>query len=178
MTPGIDYSHDSQIIGAGMRRRRRYRTPISCQPCRHGKLRCDRQNPCALCRRRNCIPECRYTQDVIAPAAEPAPEPEPGDVNFTAQPSPLSVPLRSPESSHRGELLSSQASSAPALSASCATSRQQNLYQDFAQSQWDAVLQRPIEQMGRPGLAAQEALYQREACISQFHLAQTCQSTT
>lgn len=162
MAPNMENPNDSRGVRAEMRRRRRYRTPISCQPCRHSKLRCDRQKPCASCKRKNCIPECKYNHDeIVAPAAEPAPEPEAHEINFTAQPSPLSVPLQSPESSSRGEPFSSQASSPPVPLSSCAPSHQRNLYQDFAQSHWDAVLQRPVEQLGRPGLAAQEALHQR-----------------
>ncbi|KAL2788764.1 hypothetical protein BJX66DRAFT_308202, partial [Aspergillus keveii] len=41
-------------------RPRRVRKPISCAPCRDSKLRCDRQHPCATCRRRGLVPSCCY----------------------------------------------------------------------------------------------------------------------
>lgn len=41
-------------------RPRRVRKPISCAPCRDSKLRCDRQHPCATCRRRGLEPSCCY----------------------------------------------------------------------------------------------------------------------
>ncbi|KAK5637389.1 hypothetical protein RRF57_013101 [Xylaria bambusicola] len=40
--------------------KRRPRKPISCEPCRHSKLRCDRQRPCASCVRRKCVGSCVY----------------------------------------------------------------------------------------------------------------------
>ncbi|KAI0505585.1 hypothetical protein F5B22DRAFT_639774 [Xylaria bambusicola] len=40
--------------------KRRPRKPISCEPCRHSKLRCDRQHPCASCIRRKCAGSCVY----------------------------------------------------------------------------------------------------------------------
>ncbi|KAJ0414783.1 fungal-specific transcription factor domain-containing protein [Aspergillus carlsbadensis] len=42
------------------RRPRRFRKPISCRPCRESKLRCDRQAPCASCRRRDIGEDCVY----------------------------------------------------------------------------------------------------------------------
>ncbi|KAL2809150.1 hypothetical protein BJX63DRAFT_424071 [Aspergillus granulosus] len=42
------------------KRPRRVRKPIGCKPCRESKLRCDRQMPCASCRRRSLIEECNY----------------------------------------------------------------------------------------------------------------------
>ncbi|OJJ41927.1 hypothetical protein ASPWEDRAFT_167917 [Aspergillus wentii DTO 134E9] len=38
----------------------RRRQPISCDPCRRSKLRCDRHRPCSSCRRRRCEDSCRY----------------------------------------------------------------------------------------------------------------------
>ncbi|KAI0411888.1 hypothetical protein F5X98DRAFT_32922 [Xylaria grammica] len=59
--------------------KRRPRRPISCEPCRHSKLRCDRQHPCVSCIRRKCIDSCAYERPPGAgesPAhAEPRPEP-------------------------------------------------------------------------------------------------------
>ncbi|KAH7232923.1 hypothetical protein BKA59DRAFT_504081 [Fusarium tricinctum] len=135
-----------------MRRRRRYRTPISCQPCRQSKLRCDRQTPCASCRRRNCVAQCKYTHERIAPTAHP------DDGNLTTRPSPFS-----------------QASPPSVFSAICDTGQQQhrdqaqpNQYQDFTQSHWDAVLQRPIDHTSCSTLAAQDTLRQPEALYFPF----------
>ncbi|KAI1260875.1 hypothetical protein F5Y18DRAFT_244778 [Xylariaceae sp. FL1019] len=40
--------------------RRRSRRPISCEPCRRSKLRCNRQTPCNSCQRRSCGHACVY----------------------------------------------------------------------------------------------------------------------
>ncbi|KAL6900431.1 hypothetical protein GGI43DRAFT_405403 [Trichoderma evansii] len=39
---------------------RRARKPLSCEPCRHSKLRCDRQLPCGTCLRRGWQGSCKY----------------------------------------------------------------------------------------------------------------------
>jgi hypothetical protein len=48
-------------------RPRRVRKPISCAPCRDSKLRCDRQHPCATCRRRGLVPSCCYSNTSRSP---------------------------------------------------------------------------------------------------------------
>ncbi|KAJ0416750.1 hypothetical protein BJY00DRAFT_303956 [Aspergillus carlsbadensis] len=40
--------------------RRRDKAQLSCDPCRHRKLRCDRQHPCGACSRRGLIHSCNY----------------------------------------------------------------------------------------------------------------------
>ncbi|KAH8669406.1 hypothetical protein BGZ61DRAFT_364461 [Ilyonectria robusta] len=40
--------------------KRRTRKPVSCEPCRHSKLKCDRQLPCATCLRRGWQESCSY----------------------------------------------------------------------------------------------------------------------
>ncbi|RJE25250.1 hypothetical protein PHISCL_02400 [Aspergillus sclerotialis] len=40
--------------------KRRPRKPVSCVPCRDSKLKCDRQYPCASCKRRRCVESCFY----------------------------------------------------------------------------------------------------------------------
>ncbi|KAI1480147.1 hypothetical protein F4774DRAFT_379846 [Daldinia eschscholtzii] len=39
---------------------RRPRKRLSCEPCRNAKLRCDRQQPCTTCRRRECEAACTF----------------------------------------------------------------------------------------------------------------------
>ncbi|KAJ3548421.1 hypothetical protein NM208_g1007 [Fusarium decemcellulare] len=39
---------------------RRPRKPLSCEPCRSAKLRCDRQQPCNTCQRRECATACTF----------------------------------------------------------------------------------------------------------------------
>lgn len=39
---------------------KRRRKPLSCEPCRHSKLRCDRQLPCATCLKRGWQDQCAY----------------------------------------------------------------------------------------------------------------------
>jgi hypothetical protein len=41
-------------------RRPPIRQPLSCVPCRRAKIKCDRRQPCASCRRRSCLESCRY----------------------------------------------------------------------------------------------------------------------
>ncbi|CAG9990095.1 unnamed protein product [Clonostachys byssicola] len=40
--------------------RRRDKAQLSCDPCRHRKLRCDRQHPCGTCSRRAITNSCHY----------------------------------------------------------------------------------------------------------------------
>ncbi|KAL3440554.1 hypothetical protein BJX65DRAFT_316418 [Aspergillus insuetus] len=40
--------------------RRRDKIQLSCDPCRHRKLRCDRQDPCGACSRRGLTRSCNY----------------------------------------------------------------------------------------------------------------------
>ncbi|KAH7157964.1 hypothetical protein B0J13DRAFT_543179 [Dactylonectria estremocensis] len=40
--------------------RRRDKLQLSCDPCRHRKLRCDRQHPCGACSRRGLTDSCNY----------------------------------------------------------------------------------------------------------------------
>ncbi|RDW58365.1 hypothetical protein BP5796_12295 [Coleophoma crateriformis] len=41
-------------------KRRRDKAQLSCGPCRHRKLRCDRQHPCGTCSRRGLTNSCNY----------------------------------------------------------------------------------------------------------------------
>ncbi|KAI1338570.1 putative Zn(II)2Cys6 transcription factor [Xylariaceae sp. FL0016] len=57
--------------------RRRDKVQLSCDPCRHRKLRCDRQQPCGACSRRGLTSSCNYatpsassTPDARQPAAQ------------------------------------------------------------------------------------------------------------
>ncbi|CAH0051024.1 unnamed protein product [Clonostachys solani] len=42
---------------------RRPRKPLSCEPCRVSKLRCDRLLPCSACRRRECESACTFRRN-------------------------------------------------------------------------------------------------------------------
>ncbi|CAG8110689.1 unnamed protein product [Penicillium olsonii] len=42
--------------------RKRNRVPLSCGPCRHRKLKCNRSNPCENCVKRGDAPSCNYAQ--------------------------------------------------------------------------------------------------------------------
>lgn len=172
-TKALTTMNSNTEASRGTRRPRRYRTPISCRPCRQSKLRCDRQTPCASCRRRNCVAQCRYTHEIMAPAAA-----QPDGGNLATQTSPLSVPLQSPDSSQRDETNGSQPTPPSDFSTFGDASLQQhqdqphrNLYQDFTQSHWDAVLQRPTDHTRRSTLASQGTLHQPEALYFPFPLA-------
>lgn len=45
---------------SGRAQKRRPRKPLSCDPCRHSKLRCDRQLPCNTCLKRGWQESCAY----------------------------------------------------------------------------------------------------------------------
>ncbi|KAH7310747.1 hypothetical protein B0I35DRAFT_397075 [Stachybotrys elegans] len=48
---------------------KRRRKPLSCEPCRHSKLRCDRQLPCATCLKRGWQDQCLYGEtDAAGPS--------------------------------------------------------------------------------------------------------------
>ncbi|KAF2965992.1 hypothetical protein GQX73_g7586 [Xylaria multiplex] len=55
-----------QVLGASTEIRdtslgtRKRRKPLSCEPCRRSKLRCDRRKPCNTCLRRACQTQCNY----------------------------------------------------------------------------------------------------------------------
>ncbi|EXA32911.1 hypothetical protein FOMG_18150 [Fusarium oxysporum f. sp. melonis 26406] len=109
----------------------------------------------------------------MAPAAA-----QPDGGNLTTQTSPLSVPLQSPDSSQRDEANGSQPSPPSDFSTFGDASLQQhqdqphrNLYQDFTQSHWDAVLQRPTDHTRRSTLASQGTLHQPDALYFPFPLA-------
>ncbi|KAF3909068.1 hypothetical protein ABW21_db0202682 [Orbilia brochopaga] len=40
--------------------RKRNRIPVSCGPCRHRKLKCNRQHPCENCVKRDDVASCNY----------------------------------------------------------------------------------------------------------------------
>ncbi|KAJ5936638.1 hypothetical protein N7466_003088 [Penicillium verhagenii] len=53
---GSAHSPDFRII------RKRNRVPLSCAPCRHRKLKCNRSNPCENCVKRGDAHSCSYAQ--------------------------------------------------------------------------------------------------------------------
>ncbi|KAF2491596.1 putative Zn(II)2Cys6 transcription factor [Lophium mytilinum] len=54
--------------------RRRDKVQLSCDPCKHRKLRCDRQHPCGACSRRGLTNSCNYatTSSSSTPDAQPS----------------------------------------------------------------------------------------------------------
>jgi hypothetical protein len=56
--------HHPQSANTAQRLAHRYlinvRQPISCEPCRHRKIKCSRTRPCETCRRRGCVDRCVY----------------------------------------------------------------------------------------------------------------------
>ncbi|GKU10818.1 unnamed protein product [Fusarium langsethiae] len=47
--------------------RRRPRKPLNCDPCRHSKLKCDRQLPCNTCLKRGWQDSCAYGSNFTGP---------------------------------------------------------------------------------------------------------------
>ncbi|KIW13771.1 hypothetical protein PV08_08962 [Exophiala spinifera] len=54
--------------------RRRDKVQLSCGPCRHRKLRCDRQHPCGSCSRRGVTNSCSYAISSATPNAQRSPD--------------------------------------------------------------------------------------------------------
>lgn len=129
------------------RHKRRPRQPISCAPCRHSKLKCDRQQPCASCRRRSCIDTCTY-RGTQRNTLRNTPNSTVNDAvprSFPAKQGSLQTLL--PDSSTQ-----SLQESIPSLVQPSTTPEEQQ-QQDTTHLQWDALLQRPIDQMGQSELS-------------------------
>ncbi|PYH88648.1 hypothetical protein BO71DRAFT_435548 [Aspergillus ellipticus CBS 707.79] len=112
----------SSPASATARRPRRTRKPISCEPCRQSKLRCDRELPCSSCKRHGYVTSCTYSNR------------KPANLGLLSPSSPQSLPLN-PD-------LDSLVDNA------IANVEQER--QDFTHSRWEAVLQRPIDLMDHP----------------------------
>lgn len=80
LSPSSPHTADRQM-------KRRPRKPLSCEPCRHSKLRCDRQLPCSTCLRRGWQASCSYSpascrrvpqrRRVLHAIERPLPQPQP-----------------------------------------------------------------------------------------------------
>ncbi|KAL2679268.1 hypothetical protein Neosp_010035 [[Neocosmospora] mangrovei] len=119
-------THDSTISTpsshtADRQLKRRPRKPLSCEPCRHSKLRCDRQLPCSTCLRRGWQASCSYAPSSCRRAPQRR-------RNLLAVDRPSSQPLHQPAevSEPEGESVLPRSQSPEAI-----------------QSRWDAVLCRP-----------------------------------
>ncbi|KAI1752520.1 hypothetical protein F4782DRAFT_120629 [Xylaria castorea] len=88
-SPTSTSSHMSE--GVVKTYKRRPRKPINCQPCRHSKLRCDRQIPCVQCVRRKCADSCLYERPPgafrsVEPRVHREPESRPEPASTPCQP--------------------------------------------------------------------------------------------
>jgi hypothetical protein len=113
---------------------RRFRKPVSCKPCRQSKLRCDRHSPCSTCKRRDCVVSCTYESKPPNQQSQSNPD----NVLLAANPSP-----RAPIDSQTLKTINHTAALPNSNSLSTAQSPL-----DFAHDHWDAILRRPISQMG------------------------------
>lgn len=111
-------------------RTRRVRKPLSCAPCRDSKLRCDRQHPCATCRRRQLVDSCIYpdTSSSTGPAAT-------GARNIPAETH--QTPPTEPASNH---LLTPRHETEDSVRAAVE-----------GHARWDAVFERPINPLSQSG---------------------------
>ncbi|KAL2850241.1 fungal-specific transcription factor domain-containing protein [Aspergillus pseudoustus] len=110
------------------KRPRRVRKPISCKPCRESKLRCDRQTPCATCRRRGLVEDCAYNHP---------PSPDTSPALAKAQPS---------QAWDTAQLLSPR----PTAETSSSPLSVDNRAASDSHARWDEVLQRPTDQVSQP----------------------------
>lgn len=137
-SPGRDHrSSRSKKGDTPTSKDRRLRKPLSCTPCRQSKLRCDRHLPCSTCKRRDCVVSCIYESkppnqqsqsnpDNVLPLAEPSPK---TPINYQP-PKPSSHTATFPNTSPTNPVSTAQIS------------------HDFAHDHWDAILRRPISQIG------------------------------
>ncbi|KAL4878710.1 hypothetical protein BJY04DRAFT_229610 [Aspergillus karnatakaensis] len=61
--------------------RRRDKVQLSCDPCRHRKLRCDRHHPCGACSRRGLTRSCNYATYPTPPTQQPVAPPQPTNLH-------------------------------------------------------------------------------------------------
>lgn len=123
------------------------RKPVSCVPCRKSKLRCNRQLPCASCQRRECLELCTYTyfdsstqhttanhvDGLEARSTSTRQSPHSGNpIGTTGQD-------RNEVEFHRSE------ATLDTIGNPSQTTRQDNSH-----TEWDALLQRPMDQMCPP----------------------------
>lgn len=117
--------------------KRRPRKPVNCGPCRLSKLKCDRQHPCASCRRRGCIEACTYRRDQVN---------FPAGLGLNAQTtSSIASPVQqqTPPSNPREQDLSSLLSDLTQSNSDLAQDHRNDTH-----GQWDALLQRPMDKAG------------------------------
>ncbi|RBR26422.1 uncharacterized protein FIESC28_00827 [Fusarium coffeatum] len=97
--------------------KRRPRKPLNCDPCRHSKLKCDRQLPCNTCLKRGWQDSCAYGSNFTGPRGRRRNRPshvvaEPRLDNIVAEP----IPVQASETSQTPEPI---------------------------QERWDCILRRP-----------------------------------
>ncbi|KAL3458200.1 fungal-specific transcription factor domain-containing protein [Aspergillus heterothallicus] len=107
------------------KRPRRVRKPISCKPCRESKLRCDRQTPCASCRRRSIVDDCIYRPT--------SPDTCPQVTKARTRQAPDTSKLLSPR---------------PTTESTTPVSADNQAASD-SHARWDEVLQRPTDQVSQ-----------------------------
>ncbi|OAL54266.1 hypothetical protein IQ07DRAFT_262293 [Pyrenochaeta sp. DS3sAY3a] len=127
----------SEIADRAVRKigRRRPRKTYSCESCRDSKLRCDRQSPCANCRRRGLTASCTYQTAAFAARQSRTCEPythsamqEPTAETFDLHPASISI-----------------ASPSSQLDVAQGVSRQLPIdeNEESILNHWDQMLQRP-----------------------------------
>lgn len=124
--------------------KRRPRKPVSCGPCRHSKLKCDRQHPCGSCKRRECAQSCTYRRN------QPNTTPNAWlDAGTAPSPISLSSPLGRSSQVDNHYLASTEPNQSPPLTnpiPATSAAHQGRDRQNDSHGQWDALLQRPTEQ--------------------------------
>jgi len=124
--------------------KRRPRKPVSCVPCRRSKLKCDRQQPCASCKRRECVESCTYRRARPITPNDPSPDagsaPSPVSISSPIQQNPQIQDPLAPVDPDLGRILCNS------IQAASATPQAHDRLND-THGQWDALLQRPMDQM-------------------------------
>lgn len=122
----MNLSNDNKQTRASHRRKRQ---PVSCQHCRHSKLRCDRQQPCTSCKRRGHESSCSFQPNSgISPSSNNVTRARPRTVGSaaTGAQSPVVEPVRN-------------ANTPPVLQPELVSDKNQAP----PDSDWAAVLERP-----------------------------------
>ncbi|QPC70645.1 hypothetical protein HYE68_001397 [Fusarium pseudograminearum] len=110
-------------------RRRRPRKPLNCDPCRHSKLKCDRQLPCNTCLKRGWQDSCAYGSNFTGPKGRR--KTRTSNIEPTVQVAEPQFDTIIPQAQPQIQVQHQEAASSP------------NRTPEPIQDRWDNILQRP-----------------------------------
>lgn len=123
----------------GRRKQRHPRKPTSCEPCRLSKLRCDRQIPCAACRRRDNIRSCKYHSNGATSPTRIPPQETAATIDSSLDTRPKTATASSNQSLTQKD-----------RSNGFEAGKAERESQDFTRTSWESLWQRPAMQSTMP----------------------------